>query len=399
MPLLSSSPKAKAVRPGVLSKHGRLRIKERKEKTHRRANWQDAFNWLLSHNTFWILFFFAASHILSYAIFASLWYLIHYNDSTCLAEISTFNEAFLFSVETQSTIGYGSKHVLGSCEWGIVLLLLQNICGTLLEAAMVGLILARITRPDRRAYTLRCSTRAVVSNRDGSPHLLIRVADMRQKESPLIDCQAKLYMLSEYMTSEGEVLPYHCQSLEIEQEDLLLALPTCVAHKITPDSPLANIRTQEDLEAIKAEFIFVLEGTISDLGLNLELRTSYVPEEVMFGYRFETICTRLSSGKCEVDWTRFDNMHNLSAQNEQAVSPLSPVMFAGNNNLKRRSSMVDEEDSDGRRLSMSSLFRRPRLASSPAFETSNGIGQDRYHASVDGATSEAQLIPRSISEV
>jgi hypothetical protein len=59
------------------------------------------------------------------------------------------------------------------------------------------------------------STRAVVCHRDGQRCLLLRVADLRQKEAPLIACSAKLYLLHEHTTLEGEVLPYHCEPLAL----------------------------------------------------------------------------------------------------------------------------------------------------------------------------------------
>ena len=157
MPFLKQPAVPKPCRPALLSKHGRLRIVERRTKqSHFRVNLQDAFNWLLAHNTLWLLAFFFSGYTLCYVVFAILWYIINLNDSACLVMVNTFNEAFLFSIETQSTIGYGSKHVLGTCGWGTFVLLLQNITGALLDASLLGLIFARITRPDRRAYTLRC---------------------------------------------------------------------------------------------------------------------------------------------------------------------------------------------------------------------------------------------------
>eukprot|EP00045_Choanoeca_perplexa_P004957 m.42046 g.42046 ORF g.42046 m.42046 type:complete len:104 (-) comp12852_c0_seq1:75-386(-) len=79
---------------------------------------------------------------------------------------------------------------------------------------------------------------------------------------------------------------------------------------------------------MKAELIFVLEGTISDLGLTLELRTSYLPNEVLFDYRFEACCERSHKGKCLIDWAKFDDTVSVSSTSSLTVpSPLSPVVF------------------------------------------------------------------------
>eukprot|EP00045_Choanoeca_perplexa_P004958 m.42065 g.42065 ORF g.42065 m.42065 type:complete len:386 (-) comp12852_c0_seq7:51-1208(-) len=385
MPFRKRPPNTKLTRAALLTKHGRLRIVEKRTKqSHFRANLQDGFNWLLAHSSLWLLMFFFSGYTLCYLIFATFWYTIYLNDDSCLSEVSTFNEAFLFSIELQSTIGFGSKYVLGTCRWGIFVMLLQNITGALLDASLLGLIFARITRPDRRAYTLRCSTRAVVCHRDGQRCLLIRIADLRQKEAPLIACSAKLYLLHEHVTAEGEVISYNCQPLDLLDDEPLLALPTYVVHKITDDSPFADVYHQDDLADMKAELIFVLEGTISDLGLTLELRTSYLPNEVLFDYRFEACCERSHKGKCLIDWAKFDDTVSVSSTSSLTVpSPLSPVVFP---TASRRSSSAKTRDGNGQHLASRIL---------------NGIGIELTdeEADVDGVVSDTQLIPKSVSFV
>ncbi|EDQ89241.1 uncharacterized protein MONBRDRAFT_32445 [Monosiga brevicollis MX1] len=258
------------VRPGLISKHGRLRVRERRTglKTWRN-NLRDLFNWLLSRSTLFLLLLFVSAYVLSYLLFGCFWYAIHKNNARCINDVEGFATAFLFSIETQSTIGYGTKHVAGHCNGGIIMLLIQNIWGNLLDACLVGLIFARLTRPNKRRFTLRCSSVAVIRYVNDQRCLSIRVGDMLQQHSPLIGCSCRLYLVEDVTTVEGELLPYNTVALTLDHgagsssEQPFLAIPQEVRHIIDENSPLNNVACQNDLEERRAELIFVLEGTIS----------------------------------------------------------------------------------------------------------------------------------------
>jgi hypothetical protein len=163
---LSASQKAAAdaaaaaadARGGVLSKLGRVKVygavQSRMERLRR--NLKDPVNYLLNVPTHRLLLMIAMTYFTSFMLFALLWYLIFYVEPRCLAEVSSFATSFLFSIELQSTIGFGSKHVRGTCTGGICVLLVQTILGNLLDAVLLGLVFARFSHPDNRSYTLRC---------------------------------------------------------------------------------------------------------------------------------------------------------------------------------------------------------------------------------------------------
>lgn len=49
-----------------------------------------------------------------------------------------FISAFLFSIETETTIGYGHRVITDQCPVGTMLLLLQAILGSMVNAFMVS---------------------------------------------------------------------------------------------------------------------------------------------------------------------------------------------------------------------------------------------------------------------
>lgn len=56
----------------------------------------------------------------------------------CVNNVNGFVSAFLFSIETETTIGYGHRVITDQCPVGTMLLLLQAILGSMVNAFMVG---------------------------------------------------------------------------------------------------------------------------------------------------------------------------------------------------------------------------------------------------------------------
>ncbi|RXM96488.1 G protein-activated inward rectifier potassium channel 3 [Acipenser ruthenus] len=54
----------------------------------------------------------------------------------CVNNVNGFVSAFLFSIETETTIGYGYRVITDQCPEGTVLLLLQAILGSMVNAFM-----------------------------------------------------------------------------------------------------------------------------------------------------------------------------------------------------------------------------------------------------------------------
>lgn len=65
----------------------------------------------------------------------------HLEDETwtpCVNNVNGFISAFLFSIETETTIGYGHRVITDQCPVGTMLLLLQAILGSMVNAFMVS---------------------------------------------------------------------------------------------------------------------------------------------------------------------------------------------------------------------------------------------------------------------
>lgn len=149
----------------------------------------------------WTLLVFALSFLISWAFFGLIWWTIAYahgdlewirqrdtespsqeniTHTMCVTEVRSFTSAFLYSIETQHTIGYGNRFVTEECPEAIFTMCLQCIMGVFIQAFMVGIVFAKLSRPKKRAQTLLFSRNAVICHRDGVPCLMFRVGDMRK---------------------------------------------------------------------------------------------------------------------------------------------------------------------------------------------------------------------------
>lgn len=61
----------------------------------------------------------------------------------CVVGIKNFASVFLFSLETQHTIGYGTRYINDNCPDAILTLVFQSITGILLEAFLVGVVFGK----------------------------------------------------------------------------------------------------------------------------------------------------------------------------------------------------------------------------------------------------------------
>ena len=158
----------------------------------------------------------------------------------CIMHVNGFLGAFLFSVETQTTIGYGFRCVTEECPLAVIAVVVQSIVGCVIDSFMIGTIMAKMARPKKRAQTLLFSHHAVISVRDGKLCLMWRVGNLRK--SHIVEAHVRAQLIKPYMTQEGEYLPLDQRDLnvgyDIGLDRIFLVSPIIIVHEIDEDSPL-----------------------------------------------------------------------------------------------------------------------------------------------------------------
>ncbi|XP_005989880.1 ATP-sensitive inward rectifier potassium channel 1 [Latimeria chalumnae] len=254
----------------------------------------------------------------SWFLFGVLWYAVAYlhkdlpafklplNHTPCVENINGLASAFLFSLETQVTIGYGFRYITEQCGVAVFLLILQSILGVLINCFMCGAILAKISRPKKRGKTITFSKTAVISKRGGKLCLLIRVANLRK--SLLIGSQIYGKLLKTTVTPEGETIILDQINIDflvdVGNENLFFICPLTIYHVIDKNSPFFDV-TMETLRQQDFELVVFLDGTVESTSATCQVRTSYIPEEIFWGYNFAPVVSRSKEGKYRVDFSNF----------------------------------------------------------------------------------------------
>ena len=179
----------------------------------------------------------------------------------------------------------------------------------MIQAFMVGIVFAKMSRPKQRTQTLLFSRNAVICQRDGELCLMFRVADMRK--SHIIGATVRAQVIRTRTTKEGETLAQNQQELEVGTDgkngDLFFIWPTTIVHKINADSPFYNM-SAEDMLTERFEVVVILEGTIESTGQTTQARSSYLPQEILWGHRFEAMVSYSKERQgYEVDHSLFNS--------------------------------------------------------------------------------------------
>ncbi|CAF0798070.1 unnamed protein product [Rotaria sp. Silwood1] len=226
----------------------------------------------------------------------------------CVAGVKSFSGALLYSIETQQTIGYGTRAVTEQCTGGIIIVIIQSCFGLVIQALWVGLVYTKLSRPKKRRRTLIWSQHAVISLRDGLLTLQIRLGDMRHR-STLVEAHTRMYFVSKRQTKENETIPLNLLDMDVGydagKDRLFLNWPLIIEHKIDSRSPLYEMNREQILKE-KFEILLVLEGIIEPTGMVTQAKTSYMPEEIIWGARFERMI-HFDKDHYIVDYSKFNS--------------------------------------------------------------------------------------------
>ncbi len=230
----------------------------------------------------WPFFFSLASgwYLLTNTIFA-LGYLAcgptGLGSSVTGMENHTFLRAFFFSVQTLSTIGYG--HVVPIGLPANVIVTLESLVGLLGFAITTGLLFSRFSRP---TANILFSRHGVIAPYQNMTAFEFRVANARSNE--LIEVSAKV-MLTRFEDVDG-VRTRRYYPLDLERPKVtFLPLTWTVVHPIDERSPLHG-ETAQTLRDSSTEFLVLLSGFDETFSATVHTRTSYVPNEVIWGSHF-----------------------------------------------------------------------------------------------------------------
>ncbi|XP_060942572.1 ATP-sensitive inward rectifier potassium channel 15 [Limanda limanda] len=270
---------------------------------------------------------FASTFVITWFIFGVIFYFIGMgngdlegnlpsNHTACVVMVQTLTGAFLFSLESQTTIGYGYRFISEECPLAIFTLVAQLVITGLAEIFVTGAFLAKLARPKKRAETIKFSQLAVICQHQGKLCLMVRVANMRK--SLLIQCQLTGKLLHSNVTEEGEKTQVYQTAVDFKMDSSgecpFLILPLTFYHILDERSPLAGLNA-ENLHTRVFELLVTLNATMESTAATCQSRTSYIPQEILWGYEFKPVLFGTTGGRYVADFNFFDK---VQASNDPA---------------------------------------------------------------------------------
>ncbi|MBV8202923.1 MAG: transporter [Acidobacteria bacterium] len=202
-----------------------------------------------------------------------------------------FLRAFFFSVQTFATIGYG--HISPAGLAANVLVTVEALAGLLIFALATGLLFARFSRPTARIVF---SERALIAPFQGGTAFEFRIVNSRSNQLLEVECEVLFTQFT------GKLRPRQFVPLALERRKVtFFPLSWTIVHAIDQASPLHGL-TYEDLLATSAEFLVVLTGFDETFSQTVHTRSSYKPEEIVWGAAFKNMYKPLdAAGTLRID--------------------------------------------------------------------------------------------------
>tara|TARA_B100000508_G_scaffold11104_1_gene7848 strand:- start:22031 stop:22966 length:936 start_codon:yes stop_codon:yes gene_type:complete len=258
-------------------------------------------------NMSWLSFFLVMllGYIVINVVFALTYLLIGIEGITGASSsngLQAFLDAFFFSSQTLTTVGYGAMSP-ASKSIGMISAF-ESFIGLLGFALATGLLYGRFSKPKAK---LLFSENALIAPYKNMKGLMIRVAN--QRDSQLINLKAKLAFSHIKKGEKGDKREFFFLPLEMDVISLL-ATSWTIVHPIDEKSPLYGLG-EEDLKQNDIEIMLFLEGYDETYAQNVHSRSSYKGSEVLVNKKFKKILGKNKYGQATVEIDQLSSYENV----------------------------------------------------------------------------------------
>ena len=245
-------------------------------------------SWLRLFTVYVVVFF------LINFIFANLYLLV---PNSISASTHDFKSAFFFSVQTFSTVGYGI--ITPTNLYGNIVVVLEIMTGVVSMAVTTGLLFAKFSRPSAK---ILYSKNLLHTKFDGNDVLMFRMANARSNN--IISANVEFHYLYNTVSPEGVSIVRFRPLKLLRSYSPIFSLSWSVFHPIDAESPFFD-KTPEEINALKIEFIVILNGTDGTLSQNIYDTYRYSIDDILFNHHFVDILERKDDGTRLIDYNNF----------------------------------------------------------------------------------------------
>lgn len=233
-------------------------------------------------------------------IFASLYLLDPMAVSGTRA--NNFLDAFSYSVQTMSTIGFGTMSP--NSDYGHIVMIIQAAFSIIFIALFTGLTFAKASKPKA---SFLFSKNLLINKHDGKDVLTIRSANAVGSE--VVDASVSMHVLKDYKTAEGHHMRKFYELPLARSTSPVFTLSWSIYHEIDKESQIYQMLKTKDPYSIFS-IIVTLNGYDTVYGQNVHSRKIYYPEDILFDCYFEDIIHQSAEGQILMDYDKFHKIAN-----------------------------------------------------------------------------------------
>lgn len=215
-----------------------------------------------------------------------------------------FLEAFFFSTQTFSTVGFG--RISPATHFSSSIAAVESLTGLLGFALATGVLYGRFSRPVAK---LIYSNKAIIAPfRDGKA-FQFRVAN-RMRNSQITDMECRVTVAKIEMENGQPIRRFRSLELELSRINFFPMVWT-INHPIDENSPLYGM-TEADMKAADVEFLISLNGFDDTFSQTVSTRHSFTHDELVYGAKFQSV---------------FSTEGGRTSQDLRKISSIDPYQF------------------------------------------------------------------------
>jgi inward rectifier potassium channel len=211
--------------------------------------------------------------------------------------------AFFFSVQTLTTIGYG--HIAPSGLTANLVAVVESFVGLLSFALITGLLYGRFSRPSSKILFTR---HILLTPHGDGKALMFKIVN--QRNSTLLNASAKVLLtMDKGPESKDTMKEYFRLPLQIDNIHFF-PLTWTILHEINEDSPLYGL-SLEDLKNRNCEVIALIEAFDETHHQSIYERRSYAGDQWLENRKFARNFGSNAKGELELRIHELDNLEAL----------------------------------------------------------------------------------------
>ncbi|MGR8946623.1 MAG: ion channel [Gammaproteobacteria bacterium] len=213
------------------------------------------------------------------------------------ARPKSFVDAFIFSFQTSTTIGYG--YLLPKTPYAHVVVMFDVIIGILYVAVVTGLAFAKFARPRPRVIF---SDRALlVDYEGGNKALIFRVANGRSTQ--VVNAEVSVGVIRANSVDNPYIARRMYDLKLVTDRSPFFALSWTIVHVIDEDSPLYGITQQQIVdEAVRVHATFV--GIDDVYAQTVHWWHAYTADHIVFAQKFVDMVTFNADDSVIIDYNK-----------------------------------------------------------------------------------------------